>query len=284
MRKIPVSLFLSVCILLTVSISHSTENCLIHLANEINSIEKNLKTKTVAVLPFKNLNSTEKISGTSVSEKIIHELVKRGKLKVVERTRIDKIIKELKLELSGLINTDKAVKIGKLLAVDALITGSINNRENKTEIFVRVIDVESGLILKTAECDYAQVTENEAGLTGTWIVTRTAPYFRKHKLQYRKLKLGEDSLFELELINNAERVVLFKGYYKINGNNIDFSNRELYIDGQAMSRPGSRWLKGTVYRIKGKLYFTVTDMKKKNKKRLDAMKPEFRNIAERKKR
>ncbi len=52
------------------------------------------------------------------------ELFKLG-IDVVERTQLDKVMKEQALNLGGVTEAEKTIAVGKILAVDALITGSV---------------------------------------------------------------------------------------------------------------------------------------------------------------
>ncbi len=89
------------------------------------------KKKRVAVLTFEDKTSSGyrwgyyKDVGDGVTEMILTELVKSGKYQVIERTRIDKLIAEQKLQQSGLVSEQSAVEIGKLLGVELAVFGAV---------------------------------------------------------------------------------------------------------------------------------------------------------------
>ncbi len=102
--------------------------------------------------------------GTAASDVLITELTKTGKFVVVERGKLNKIFEEQKLQASGAIDPRTAVKVGKILGLAALVTGSISESGVKNEgmdIFVyrskkqiaevvvdiRVVDVETGQVI-----------------------------------------------------------------------------------------------------------------------------------------
>lgn len=60
-----------------------------------------------------------------VNALFINELVKSGQFTVIERQRLDDILKEQNLSLSGQISPSTAVQAGKLLGVDYMLTGRI---------------------------------------------------------------------------------------------------------------------------------------------------------------
>jgi curli biogenesis system outer membrane secretion channel CsgG len=83
----------------------------------------------VAVIEFKN-----KVSGWSwywyhageqAQDMFVTELVKRGSYSVIERERLNAIMQEKGLTLSGDVDPKTAMKIGKLLGVEYLIAGAL---------------------------------------------------------------------------------------------------------------------------------------------------------------
>jgi curli biogenesis system outer membrane secretion channel CsgG len=105
-------------------------------------------------------------TGALISNILITELVKSKRVTVLERKNLDRILKELKLgAVSGYVDPENALKLGKLANVDYIITGKIvdyqlQNRAGGFIDFkfmsstgvvgteVRIIDVETGQILK----------------------------------------------------------------------------------------------------------------------------------------
>lgn len=102
--------------------------------------------------------------GTSASDILITELVKSGKFIVVERDKMNRLMEEQKLGLSGAIDPGTAAKMGKILGLNAIVTGSISQFGEETEgseylltqsksqivkcaVDIRVVDVETGQIL-----------------------------------------------------------------------------------------------------------------------------------------
>lgn len=109
------------------------------------------KVNTVAILPFEVIGDFDKKYGYFIADQLTHHLSEAGLFSIVERVRIESVIKENELSMSGLTNTKKAVKIGRLLSVDAVITGSAVKNGNQTVIIIKIISTETGVILKTAE-------------------------------------------------------------------------------------------------------------------------------------
>ncbi len=103
----------------------------------------------VAVLEFK-----DKVSGYSwyqagraAQDMLVTELVNGGKYRVVERERMEALLAEKNLSLSGDVDAKTAVQIGKMLGVEYLIAGSVtelgvsNKGVNVPSVFGRIPSV-----------------------------------------------------------------------------------------------------------------------------------------------
>ncbi len=107
------------------------------------------KRTKIAVLDFSLKGSgfeTEDM-GAIVAEWFITAFVKEGRFDVVERGLLKKILNEQKLGMSGVVDETTATKIGKLLGVKIIISGSVLKLQNILEINARIIDVETASII-----------------------------------------------------------------------------------------------------------------------------------------
>ncbi len=103
----------------------------------------------VAVLDFdlKGEGYETEDMGAIVAEWFVTALVREGRFGVVERGLLQKITAEHKLGASGLVDDNTATRIGKLLGVKVIISGSVLKLENVLEINARIIDVETASII-----------------------------------------------------------------------------------------------------------------------------------------
>ncbi len=88
----------------------------------------------IAVLEFKNLadNQWWYHGGAEAAQDVfITELVKLDKFIVIDREELEEIMQARNLTLSGEIDQKAAVKIGKLLGVNYLLTGAVTEYGNK---------------------------------------------------------------------------------------------------------------------------------------------------------
>lgn len=89
--------------------------------------EKSAKPR-IAVLEFKNKadNQWWFHGGAEAAQDVfVTELVKSGKFRVVEREQLAALMQEKNLTLSGDVDPKAAIKIGKLLGVNYLLTGAV---------------------------------------------------------------------------------------------------------------------------------------------------------------
>ncbi len=87
----------------------------------------------IAVLEFKNKadNQWWYHGGAEAAQDVfVTELVKSGKFRVVEREQLEALMQEKNLTLSGDVDPKSAVRIGKLLGVNYLLTGAVTEYGN----------------------------------------------------------------------------------------------------------------------------------------------------------
>jgi len=118
------------------------------IAREFSKYASKLTTRKIAVIPFTYVEGGEASGGTIVSERIITQLVNLGEFEVVERAQIEKVLKELNLQTTGIIDQSSAKEIGKILGVEAIITGSLIQKTNGlVEVNARLISTETAKVL-----------------------------------------------------------------------------------------------------------------------------------------
>jgi curli biogenesis system outer membrane secretion channel CsgG len=98
--------------------------------------ETKLTEKEIKILKFKfktrkrvssrRTSEEDKYSGSEVATRLIGYLVNNGYYQVVERSKLQQIIEEQRLALSGMIDESTAVEVGKLLGVEGILTGNGN--------------------------------------------------------------------------------------------------------------------------------------------------------------
>ncbi len=120
------------------------------LADTLSKVESKLPNKTIAIYGFEVIGRPGDSYAKFATEKLTHYLVSNGVLMVIERSRIDQILKEQSLSMTGAVDAGTAAKIGKILSVDAVVIGTIHVTEKDVEFIARVIQSERGIILASA--------------------------------------------------------------------------------------------------------------------------------------
>lgn len=109
-----------------------------------------VSTETIAVIGFSKSNHVTSQDCGIVTERVTTQFVNTKKAKILERKHLDKLLKEVKLQKSGLFK-DRALAIGKLSGADIIVAGSISYLSgDRLEITARLIQVNSGEVLSAA--------------------------------------------------------------------------------------------------------------------------------------
>ena len=115
------------------------------------------KSKRLAIMPFENLNRNDKTLdwfGSAISETLINKLSRINGLTLVERTRINDALKEIKLGQSGVVDRSTAQQMGNFLGADTLVIGSFQKTpDNKMRVAARLVDVQTARVRNPAMAD-----------------------------------------------------------------------------------------------------------------------------------
>ena len=120
----------------------------------------------IAVVDFENKTTYGQRLGTASADILVTELGHTDRFILIERAKLDKIMAEQKLGLTGAVNPDTAAQRGKLLGAAAIVTGAVSEfgvksqgsdmliAESKKQVAeavvdIRIIDAETGQILYT---------------------------------------------------------------------------------------------------------------------------------------
>jgi tetratricopeptide (TPR) repeat protein len=96
-------------------------------------VDRVATTKKISIPPFKN----DKVGLSSKIEAILANYKLQGKnyFTIVSRNDFNKIIKEQKIQSSGLLNEDSAVEVGHLLGAEAIISGDVHSPSSHDTYF-----------------------------------------------------------------------------------------------------------------------------------------------------
>ncbi len=108
------------------------------------------KLPLIAVMPL-TPQGVDSASALVVTDALSDQLLRDGKVRVMERSQMEKILKEQGFTQSGMCDgTECALVIGKLLSIDRMVVGSLGKLGESFTLSVRVVDVGTGEILGSA--------------------------------------------------------------------------------------------------------------------------------------
>jgi len=107
---------------------------------------------TLAVLDFEGRNISQG-EALTLTDRFRNEIIKTNKYTIVERTEMEEILKEQGFQQTGCTSNECVVEVGALLGVQQMISGSIGKVGDIFTVSVRIIDIQTGKILKTTDYD-----------------------------------------------------------------------------------------------------------------------------------
>lgn len=113
----------------------------------------------LAVLPFQGQGEATRFVDLSTG-KMITQLVNLRRFKVIERGVLDEVLKEQRLQASGVVDEQAAVKVGRVAGADAIVLGTISLIGSTTTVSARVIDTETSETI-VAKSEHAERTDFE---------------------------------------------------------------------------------------------------------------------------
>ena len=124
------------------------------------------KGTTIAVWDLENLSLTDSGQpdlGELLSAKVIEAVKETGGHTVVERERLLLALEELNLGTTSLVEESTRLRIGRIVGAPLMIFGAYSVVEHAMRLDLRLVEVETGKILKAA-----QQTTSSADLSG-WL-------------------------------------------------------------------------------------------------------------------
>jgi len=100
-----------------------------------------------AILPFAERGDDAEGVGAKGSDLLFASLVADPEMYLVDREDLDKILKELELNLSGLVKPTEATQVGQLTGAKILVTGSVIQVDNKLYLVAKIIGTETSRVL-----------------------------------------------------------------------------------------------------------------------------------------
>lgn len=144
----------------TREVEEATRKCMLvpletgakELSNQLTKNMLDRGVQKVAIVDFSDLKGNSTDMGRLVAEELTTQMffLAPGKFEVVERRKLLKLEEEIKLNMSGAIAENNIKAIGKMLGVDAIVTGTVASVNGTYRVNARVIAVESAKVIAVA--------------------------------------------------------------------------------------------------------------------------------------
>ncbi|KAF0126207.1 MAG: curli production assembly/transport component CsgG [Elusimicrobia bacterium] len=123
------------------------------LAKELTEAGSSIENKKIAIIPFAHADgrSVSK-DGSVISERLTIKMINMRKFEIIERSVLTKVMDELKLQNTGAIDATSAKELGKVLGVEAIITGTlVETASGRIEVNARLIKTETAQAIGAAQ-------------------------------------------------------------------------------------------------------------------------------------
>ena len=112
----------------------------------------------LAVIDFEGKGVTQ-IEASALTDKLRTEIINLGNVTLVERGEMDEILQEQGFQQTGCVSSECMVEVGLLLGATQIVGGSISRVGNTFSVSARIIDIETGKIINSANYDYSGVID-----------------------------------------------------------------------------------------------------------------------------
>ncbi|MFH2091851.1 MAG: CHAT domain-containing protein [Pseudomonadota bacterium] len=113
---------------------------------------------------------------------IMDLLIQHSRVQVVERALLDKLLGELKLSTTKLIDQRTALAVGKILAAKLILSGRIIHSGSMTQVSMQLIETETGRI-SVVVTDSFGVSQSVSAIAGTIAQSLTEKIHAAYRLQ-----------------------------------------------------------------------------------------------------
>jgi len=116
-----------------------------------------------------NQQARDEEFGKVFTEILTTSFVSSDAFQIIEREQLNKVLDEIKLTQSGIVDTSNVKLLGNMVGADAIVLGSITKLGDDLRLDIRIVDVDSGLIL-TAEKNEGKADIRSIGIMADAVV------------------------------------------------------------------------------------------------------------------
>lgn len=132
------------------------------LARDLARIARKTGYTRVAVLPLQPASGGGAAGGRAIAERLLSRLAGEGGVELVERALLDQVLGEQRLGHQGWIDPAQARRVGRVLGVEGIVTGSFMTlRDGRIEVHARLLDAETARVVGAATSRVAREWEED---------------------------------------------------------------------------------------------------------------------------
>lgn len=118
--------------------------CCFYLFNTVTYAIENKP--TLAIMDFKTVGDSEEL-GKGAAEILRTAFVETRNYTVIERGMLEEVLKEQKISVSGIVDSNTAVNIGKIIGARIVVVGSVVKIGKSYTLNIRFVDVQTSEVL-----------------------------------------------------------------------------------------------------------------------------------------
>ncbi|EMK04066.1 hypothetical protein LEP1GSC176_2439 [Leptospira kirschneri str. MMD1493] len=210
-----VYIFLIVCVIIQCATTGSSS-----IESVILNFNKNKKSYKIGVIDFIHSEKQTNQYDSMISDLFIVELSKDSSNVLVERTKLAELLAEHSLEYSGLLDSDQARKLGKIIPIDLILTGSysIQKKQTQEEIKIsgRFIHVVTGEIIYAFNTTITRESQDSVANQNSSQTTSEKKCTGNSEIETLLKDLSTESKIQ-ELVQKAKKVSFQEECGKIHG-------------------------------------------------------------------
>ncbi|MBI5787552.1 MAG: hypothetical protein HZA78_01665 [Candidatus Schekmanbacteria bacterium] len=104
----------------------------------------------ISIPPFRQKGLESSLQDV-IYDKLIAAFINQQRFNLVERARLEEILLEQKLSRTELVKQSAVMKLGRIVAADAVMIGTVYESEQSIEIYARLIDTDTGVIIEAKD-------------------------------------------------------------------------------------------------------------------------------------
>ncbi len=120
--------------------------------SRITAVEPAPSVATIAILDFQGIGVSAQ-EAQVLTNRLGTQMVQLGTYHVIERGQMEQILQEQDFQLTGCTTNECAVEIGQLIGAQQMLAGSFGKLGTVYTIDMKIIDVETGRILRSTSYD-----------------------------------------------------------------------------------------------------------------------------------